>query len=126
MKKLGVFVVFVFCLFASIPAGTQVTGATLSGTVTDESGAVVANAQVSIRNTATGTTKDVTTDTASYYSVPNLFAGVYDVRISAMGFSTAQQSNLNLAVGQQQLNFTLKGVRPPRAFKSMSLRHKSI
>jgi Carboxypeptidase regulatory-like domain/TonB dependent receptor/TonB-dependent Receptor Plug Domain len=109
MKKLGVFLVSVFCLFASVPAGAQVTGATLSGTVTDATGAVVANAQVSIRNTATGAAKDTTTDTAGYYSAPNLTPGIYEVKITAAGFSTAVRSNLELAVGaQQQLNITLK------------------
>jgi len=112
MKKavaLGVFFFLMFSLFASIPAGAQVTGATLSGTVTDESGAVIANAQVTIRNIATGITKEVTTDTAGFYTSPNIPPGVYEVRVAAPGFSTAQQSNLNLAVGQQQqLNFTLK------------------
>src|SRR3984893_4407134 len=112
MKKalaMGVFMALIFYLFTSIPARAQVTGATLSGTVTDASGAAVPNAQVSIKNTATGLTRDVTTDSAGYYTIPNIVPGVYEVRVSAKGFSTALQSNLNLDVGQQQqLNFTLR------------------
>jgi len=71
MKKVmgvGVFLVFVLCSFVSVPLHAQVTGATLSGTVTDASGAVIANAQVSIRNTATGISKDTTTDSAGFYA----------------------------------------------------------
>src|SRR5712671_6459076 len=104
---LGVFLAFVFCF--SVPVHAQVTGATLSGTVTDASGAVIAGAEVSVRNTATGITKDTTTDSAGLYSIPNLIPGPYEVKVTAKGFSTAVQSNLTLAVGaQQSLNIPLK------------------
>jgi hypothetical protein len=111
MKKVvgvGLFLAFVFCLFASIPVRAQVTGATLSGTATDSSGAVIAGAQVSIKNTATGISKDATTDSAGFYSVPNLPAGPYEVKVTAAGFNTAI-SNITLAVGAQQtLSFPMK------------------
>jgi hypothetical protein len=112
MKKVvavGVFLAFVFCLFTSVPVRAQVTGATLSGTVTDASGAVIAGAQVAAKNAATGVSRDTTSDTSGLYSLPNLVPGDYEVKVTAQGFSTAVQSNLTLAVGQQQqLNFTLK------------------
>src|SRR5260370_1700337 len=83
----------------------QVAGATLSGTVNDPSGAVVPNAQVSARNTATGVSRATTTDSAGFYSLPNLLPGTYEVTVTATGFSTAVQSNVALAVrAQQQLN----------------------
>ena len=111
MKKLvamGVFLAFVFCLFVSVPVRAQVTGATLSGTVTDASGAVIANAQVAIKNTATGITKDATTDSAGFYTAPNLQAGPYEVKVTAAGFNTAV-STVTLAVGAQQtLNVPMK------------------
>jgi hypothetical protein len=111
MKKVvavGVFLLFIFCIFASIPVRAQVTGATLNGTVTDASGAVISNAQVDIRNTATGITKDVTTDAAGFYTAPNLPAGPYEVKVSAAGFNTAA-STVTLAVGAQQtLNVPMK------------------
>jgi len=101
--------VLAFCTFISIPAHSQVTGATLSGTITDATGAVIAGATVSTRDTATGATREVTSDSAGLYTIPNLTPGNYEVKISAKGFSTSVQSNLALAVGQQQqLNFTLK------------------
>jgi hypothetical protein len=93
----------------SVVARAQVTGATLSGTITDASGAVVAGAAVSARDTATGITRSVTSDSAGLYTIPNLLPGIYEVKVSATGFSTALQSNLTLAVGQQQqLNFSLR------------------
>src|ERR1700720_1310157 len=111
MKKVvavGVFLALVFCLFTSIPVSAQVTGATLSGTVTDASGAVIANAQVSIKNTATGITKDVTADSAGFCTAPNLPAGPYELKVTAAGFNTAVSKG-PLAVGaQQSLNIPMK------------------
>ena len=87
----------------------QVVGATLSGTITDPSGSVVPNAQVSVRNTATGVIRTVAADTAGLYVAPNLLPGTYEVSVTAPGFSTTRQSNVELGVGaQQQLNFSLK------------------
>ena len=106
---LGVFLAIGLCSFTAVPAYSQVTGATLSGTVTDASGAVIAGATISVKNTANGISKDTTSDSAGLYTVPNLLPGDYEVRVTAKGFSTAVQSNLNLNVGaQQQLNFSLK------------------
>src|SRR6516225_2744618 len=95
--------------FTVRPAFAQVAGATLSGTVTDPSGAAVVAAQVSITNKATGVNYAVATDSAGLYSAPNLLPGVYDVTVSASGFSTAKQSDVTLTVGAQQiLNISLR------------------
>ena len=103
-----VVVVWALSLFAA-QGNAQVVGATLSGTIADPSGAVVPNAQIAARNTATGVTREVAADTAGLYVLPNLLPGTYEVTVSAPGFNTARQSNLTLAVGQeQQLNFSLK------------------
>src|SRR3989475_3026566 len=105
---LSVAVIWALSLFA-VQGYAQVTGATLSGTITDPSGGVIPNAQVSVRNTATGVTREVTADTAGFYSAPNLLPGSYEVTVTSPGFSTARQSNLTLGVGaEQQLNFSLK------------------
>jgi hypothetical protein len=109
MRIFAVSITLFFSLFLAVSGYSQVTGATLSGTVTDASGAVVAGAQVSVRNTATGISVETTADSAGIYSAANVAAGTYEVRVSAKGFSTAVQSNLVLGVGaQQQLNFSLK------------------
>ena len=111
-KLLQVFAVLFtlfFTLMAGVVAHAQVTGATVSGTVTDPSGGVVANATVSATNSATAVTRDTMSDSAGLYTIANLVAGVYDIKVSATGFSTSVQSGLALAVGQQlQLNFGLK------------------
>jgi len=86
-----------------LSAGAQVSGATLSGTVTDASGAVVPNVQVSIKNEATGEARAVTVDSAGFYSAPNLLPGKYDVIAAAGGFSTTVQNGITLTVGAQQV-----------------------
>src|SRR6202040_1849925 len=101
-KILASLLIIVFDLCLAVSIYSQVTGATLSGTITDPSGGVVPGAQISIRNTATGITKDTTTDSAGFYTVPNLQAGTYEVKVRAAGFTTAVQLNLTLAVGAQQ------------------------
>ena len=98
-----------FSLLAGVAVYAQVSGATLSGTVTDASGSAVANATVSIKNTATGIVKEITTDAAGFYSVPNLPPAGYDVTTSAGGFSSQVQTGVTLTVGAQQtLNISLK------------------
>src|SRR6202166_3094643 len=95
-------------LFSS-PVHAQVSGATLTGTVMDQSGAVIANAKLSITNKATDVTREVTTDTSGLYSAPNLQPGIYDITVEAPGFSTSVQTGLTLTVGATQaLNISLQ------------------
>jgi len=93
----------------SVRTYAQVSGASLSGTVTDTSGALIPNAKVSIANTATGVTRDVTTDSAGFYSAPNLLPGNYDITSTAPGFSTYERKGVTLTVGASQvLNVSMK------------------
>lgn len=104
----AVVTILVFSLFVTGGAYAQVTGATLSGTVKDTSGATVPGATVSIKNTATGIVREVTTDGAGFYTAPNLPPGTYDVTSTSQGFATQVQTATTLIVGQQQvLDFTL-------------------
>jgi hypothetical protein len=104
-----VMAVLAIAILSPSQASAQVSGASLSGTITDPSGAAVPNAKVSIANTATGVTRDDTTDTAGFFSVPNLQPGPYAVTVSASGFSTTKSSDITLTVGSSQtLNLALK------------------
>ncbi|MDP9161521.1 MAG: TonB-dependent receptor [Acidobacteriota bacterium] len=92
----------------SLSVNAQVAGATLSGTVIDPSGGFIANAEVSIKNLATALVRTVSTDSAGFYSAPNLLPGDYEVTTKATGFATRVQTGLALTVGAQQvLNYTL-------------------
>lgn len=105
----AIFATLLCSLMTGAVAHAQVVGATVSGTVTDPSGAVVANANVTATNTATAVARSVTTDSAGLYTIANLVPGPYDFKVAATGFSTSVQSGVQLAVGQQlQLNFGLK------------------
>ncbi len=109
--RMGVAVILtlVFSLMSAGVARAQVTGATVAGTITDPSGGVVAGAAVTTTNTATGSVREVTSDSAGLYSIPNLAPGDYTLKVTAAGFSTNVQSGLSLNVGQQlQLNFALR------------------
>ncbi len=78
----------------------QVAGtASISGRVTDASGAAVPNAPVTVKNTATSATQTVTTDDQGRYAVPNLPIGPYDITVSQSGFQNAVRSGVTLTVG---------------------------
>ena len=87
----------------------QVVGATVSGTLTDPSGAVTPGANVSIRNIDTGVVSSTVTNNAGFYTIPNLAPGKYELTASASGFVTQVQSGIVLTVGQELvLNLSLK------------------
>lgn len=91
-----------------IPAGAQST-ATLRGTVTDPSGAVIPNAKVTVRNQATGVEWETQTDAVGNYQVASLPVGLYRVEVQAPGFETIAITNLKLDVSQIVVqNFQLK------------------
>src|ERR1035438_10176864 len=93
----------------SQPALAQVAGATLSGLVTDTSGATVPGVTVSIKNVGTGAVHEVKANEGGFYSVPNLLPGTYDITFSAQGFSQTIQKGVVLTVGAEQaLNANLK------------------
>ena len=70
----------------------------VTGTVTDPTGAVVANAAVKATNALTGTARSTTSNNAGVYVLPNLEPGTYDVSVTATGFSIVKQ-RVVLSVG---------------------------
>jgi Carboxypeptidase regulatory-like domain len=101
--------VLVLTLVICAPASAQVAGGTLTGTVSDTSGAVIPNVQITIRDVATGVVRTVSTDSAGFYTAPNLLPGTYEVIASASGFATQVRSGITLTVGaQQELNLILR------------------
>ncbi|QNI30979.1 carboxypeptidase regulatory-like domain-containing protein [Alloacidobacterium dinghuense] len=84
--------------FLGSSVNAQVNTASLSGLITDPSGAAVPNVTVNATSPATGYARVVTTDNAGYYTFQNLPIGQYTVRVEAPGFTTDQENvTLNVA-----------------------------
>src|ERR1700686_1226917 len=100
----GVFVcgMLVLALLVSPPVHPQVSGGTLSGTVSDPSGGGIPRAQLVIKNVATGVQRTVTTNDVGFNTAVNLLPGSYEVTISAQNFDTEIQSGITMSVGGQQ------------------------
>ncbi|RZU41292.1 TonB-dependent receptor [Edaphobacter modestus] len=76
----------------TVSAIAQSSGSgTLSGTVTDTSGAVISNADVTVLQSATGLERSTKTNSNGFYSLPALRAGDYVVRAQAPGFGRVEQ-----------------------------------
>ena len=100
-KSLFCFAAMLTLLLGAFPSQVygQVAGATLSGSITDSSGGGIPKAAVSIRNTATDVTRETISDSAGYYTAPNLLPGSYDITFTAPGFATVVQEGITLTVG---------------------------
>src|SRR5215471_12851888 len=95
--------------FAALAYGQGGANGTIVGTVTDNSGAVVANATVDVTNTATNVTNRTQTTSSGDFTVPFLLPGTYRVIIQAPGFQKAVTDSITLVVGQQQrINVAMK------------------
>src|SRR5579863_7053940 len=75
--------------------------AAIVGTVTDPSGASVANVKITVTNTETSLTHTVTTNDSGQYVFPELKIGHYDAKAEANGFKTAEQKGIVLQVGDR-------------------------
>src|SRR5229473_5178729 len=93
----GVLALLLVCL----PAYSQGSSARILGTVTDQSGGVVAGATVSVVDTERGVTRTLTSDDAGEYNAPNLTPGNYTVRAEAKGFKKLERQNVVLEVGKE-------------------------
>ena len=90
-------------------ARAQVAGGTLAGTITDPSGAEVPNAQIVIKDLATGVERTVATNKEGFYIAANLLPAEYQVTVTATGFNTEIKTGIKINVGaQQEFNLTLQ------------------
>jgi hypothetical protein len=85
----------------------QATGSFL-GTVSDNAGAVISGANITITSQATGLVRETKTDDSGHYLVPLLPVAFYTIRVEAQGFGPAQQKDVRLQVDEhRELDFTL-------------------
>src|SRR5229473_6285776 len=92
--------VVALCLLFSC-LGTAQTGGTISGSVSDATGALIPGASVTIKNADTGLTRELVSDEQGRYSAPNLPVGPYEVQVLLTGFRTEIRKGIELTVGQQ-------------------------
>jgi hypothetical protein len=86
------FFVVAACLLAASLVFAQTNNGRISGTVSDNSGAVIPGAAVTVTNTATQVVRKTTTDAAGFYVVTNLPVGTFDVEAEAPGFRKAKNA----------------------------------
>src|SRR5713226_5703521 len=89
--------VTVLLAFAS-SAWAQKTSGTIAGTVTDDSGALVADAKVTVTSVQTEATRTSQTNSAGLFSFPDLNPGVYNVAVTKQGFKKVEAKNIELHV----------------------------
>ena len=94
-------------LAAGQPLFGQATGS-ISGTVTDATGAVVPGAKVTVKIPATGLTRSSTTNQAGEYIIPLLGVAIYNVQVEQKGFASTTAPDIRLQVDEhRELDFKL-------------------
>ena len=80
--------------------GQTRTGASLSGMVTDQTGAALRDVTVTVKNFDTGATRTITTDSGGHYQASGLPQGGFEIRAAKQGFAAETRTGISLAVGQ--------------------------
>lgn len=85
------------------------TFGSLTGDVKDSSGAIVAGAAITVRNTATNGVRNAVTNEEGVYTIPALVPGMYEVKAEKTGFKAATRTNIELQVQQAaRVDFNLE------------------
>ncbi len=103
------FLVGLLVALSGMKARAQYENGGLIGTIHDATGAVVANATVTVTNVNTGIAAKVTTNASGDYEVPSLRVGTYGITAEAPGFAPAEATNISIVVGgRSRIDLTLK------------------
>jgi hypothetical protein len=106
-----------FLAFLFLTSGVLLFGqasASINGRVTDQQGAVIPNAAVTVTNAAGGVLRSTVTNTEGLYNVPALVPGTYDIKSELQGFSTTERKGVELLTGASlsiDLQMSLGAVR---------------
>ncbi len=103
------FLVGLLVALSGTTARAQYENGGLIGTIHDATGAVVANATVTVTNVNTGIATKVSTNASGDYEVPSLRVGTYGITAEAPGFAPAEATNISIVVGgRSRIDLTLK------------------
>src|SRR2546430_2752734 len=109
MRRCQLAAIALLCFALSTLTFSQTSNATLGGTVSDASGALIPGVSVTATNTGTGIVTTVLTNEAGAYQFASLQTGSYKVMAGLSGFQVQTYNNVTLGVSQQvRLNFTLQ------------------
>ncbi|MGO9403421.1 MAG: carboxypeptidase regulatory-like domain-containing protein [Terriglobales bacterium] len=102
MKQLLAGLLFTTLLLWAATALAQGSGTcTVTGTVYDQSGAVVSGAKVTLTQTATNTSRETVANSSGFFSFIGIPAGTYDVKVEAKGFAAFTQTGIPLHINDQ-------------------------
>ncbi|PYU62553.1 MAG: hypothetical protein DMG55_03520 [Acidobacteria bacterium] len=102
MRHLAIAIAVSLALLFSVPhAAAQASrvGATLQGTVSDMSGAVIPNSKVTLHNPLTNQSRTVTTDEQGFFRAEQLPVGTYEIRAEQTGFAPYRQAGVGASLG---------------------------
>ena len=99
-RSIQVLFIAVFVLITSVNLSAQEATGTISGVITDSTGAAIPGAAVEARNTRTNLSRVTETDGRGEYAIPILQPGLYNLTVTKDGFKKAVYSNIQLQVNQ--------------------------
>src|SRR5262249_11361608 len=97
MKLQHIATAVILCLFSVVALAQRETG-TISGTVTDSTGAIIANGKITVKSSSHGAIRTATTNQTGSYSVADLQPGRYEITVEAQGF-TVLKGTVEVNVG---------------------------
>jgi len=102
-RSAAIFVILLLTCYLIPPAlAQQAAAATLNGRITDPQGAVIAGAEITAKQKATGLLRKAETNDEGLFTITNLPPGEYEVQIKATAFKTETYPNVALEVGQSR------------------------
>lgn len=116
--------VFVLLLSLALSLQLHAQSASVSGTITDSTGAVVPNAQVTARNLATNLSRTTTSGSTGAYSITNLEVGSYEITAKKDGFKTYRLPSVDLTVAHVSTIDAL--LEPGAASEEVTVRGDSV
>ena len=110
MRKLRIVIAITFAMSLNIEVIAQATNASLTGTVTDITGATVEDVVVTARNIKTGVAQDTKTNGRGIYQFPSLQPGVYEVSAEKSGFRRFAYNDVALEVAAKERSLPLNAL----------------